>query len=107
MNIKRACILLDIETLEEKTKIRFNQGKIVTTGIPKYELVSTYDCTRSFITNLLKNNINGEGIKYITNPKKQDSNDMIALYNKDNLIDKAEMLLIEINLISKYGIYNH
>lgn len=105
VNIKRVCKFLKIETLEEKTKISFNQGKIVTTGIPKYELVSTHDCRRSFITNLLKNNINGERIKYITHPKKQDSKDMIALYNKANLIDKAEMFLSEIISISKSEIY--
>ena len=105
VNLKRVCKLLEIETLEEKTKISFNQGKIVTTGIPKHELVSTHDCRRSFITNLLENNINGERIKYITHPKKQDSKDMIALYNKANLIDKAEMFLSELNVMSKSDIY--
>ncbi|GGG37269.1 integrase [Dokdonia pacifica] len=105
VNIKRVCKLLEIETLEEKTKISFNQGKIVTTGIPKYELVSTHDCRRSFITNLLENNINGERIKYITHPKKQDSKDMIALYNKASLIDKAEMFLFELNTFNVSEIY--
>jgi hypothetical protein len=94
--LKKICKLLEINSFEQRTKISFNQGKIVTTDIPKYKLVSTHDCRRSFVTNLLSNNINGERVKYITHPKKEDSKDMMALYNKADLIDKAESFLDEI-----------
>lgn len=96
--LKKLCEMLKINSLEERTKVSFNQGKIVTTGIPKHELVTTHDCRRSFITNLLEGNVNGEKIKYITHPKKPDSKDMIALYNKANLIDKAETFLDELEV---------
>lgn len=96
--LKRFCKLSEIDSLEKRTKISFTQGKIVTADIPKHELVSTHDCRRSFITNLLKNNVNGERIKYITHSQKQDSKDMIALYNKASLIDKAELFLSELEL---------
>lgn len=48
-------MFLEIDSLEKRGKIIFNQGKIVATGIPKYDLVTTHDCRRSFITNLLDN----------------------------------------------------
>ena len=107
VNIKRVCKLFEINTPEKKTKISFNQGSIVTTDIPKHDLVSTHDCRRSFITNLLENNINSERIKYITHPKKIDSKDMISLYNKASLIDKAEMFLLELNTVSKSEVYSY
>jgi len=94
--LKKICKLLEINFFEQRTKISFNQGKIITTDIPKYKLVSIHDCRRSFITNLLSNNINGERVKYITHPKKEDSKDMMALYNKADLVDKAEVFLNEI-----------
>ena len=94
--LKSLCKLLEIDSPEKRTKISFNQGKIVSKDIPKYELVSTHDCRRSFITNLLDNTVDGEKIKYITHPKKLNSKDMIALYNKASLIDKAESFLEEL-----------
>ena len=94
--LKTLCKFLEINSPEQRTKISFNQGKIVTNDIPKFELVSTHDCRRSFITNLLKNRVDGEKIKYITHPKKQNNKDMIALYNKASLIDKAESFLEEL-----------
>lgn len=96
VNLKKVCQVLEINSPEKRTKVSFNQGQIVTTDIPKYELVTTHDCRRSFITNLLANNVSGEKIKYITHPKKLDSKDMMALYNKADLIDKAENFLAEI-----------
>lgn len=100
LSLKKLCKLLEINSLEKRTKVSFNQGKIITTGIPKHELVTTHDCRRSFITNLLEGNVNGEKIKYITHPKKADSKDMIALYNKASLIDKAETFLDELKVVN-------
>ncbi len=94
--MKKLCELLEIDSLEKRTKISFNQGKIITKDIPKYELISTHDCRRSFITNLLTNNVSGDRIKYITHPRKNDSKDMMSLYNKADLIDKAESFLEEV-----------
>ncbi len=96
VNLKRVCKVLEINSPEKRTKVSFNQGKIVTTDIPKHELVTTHDCRRSFITNLLANNVSGEKIKYITHPKRIDNKDMMALYNKADLIDKAENFLVEV-----------
>ena len=104
--LKSVCKLLEIDSPEQRTKISFNQGKIVTNDIPKYELVSTHDCRRSFITNLLSNTVDGEKIKYITHPKKQNNKDMIALYNKASLIDKAENFLEELKR-TKSEIYTY
>jgi len=96
VGLKNVCELLEINSLETRTKISFNQGKIVNEGIPKHELISTHDCRRSFITNLLANNVHGERVKYITHPKSVDTKDMMALYNKADLIDKAESFLLEL-----------
>ena len=105
-NIKIVCKLFEINSLEQRTKVSFNQGQLVTTDIPKYDLVSTHDCRRSFITNLLENNVNGDKIKYITHPQKTDTKDMMALYNKASLIDKAENFLSELEHI-KSEIYKY
>ncbi len=106
ISLKKLCGMLEINSMEKRTKVSFNQGKIITTGIPKYELITTHDCRRSFITNLLQGNVNGEKIKYITHPKKLDSKDMIALYNKASLVDKAETFLAELKVVnSKVYVY--
>lgn len=108
VNLKKFAKLAGINSLEKRTKISFNQGNIITEGIPKYSLLSTHDCRRSFITNLLSNGVSGERIKYITHPRKVDTKDMIALYNKADLLDKAEAFLEEIqncdSEIYKYSI---
>ena len=96
VGLKKVCELLEINSLETRTKISFNQGKIVNEGIPKHDLISTHDCRRSFITNLLASNVQGERVKYITHPKSVDTKDMMALYNKADLIDKAESFLLEL-----------
>lgn len=97
--IKKLCKLLEIDTLEKRTKISFNQGKIVSNDIPKYELISTHDCRRSFITNLVGCNVSSDKIKSITHPKKVNGKDMVALYNKADLVDKASGFLAEIKSI--------
>jgi len=99
ISLKKLYKLLDIDTPERRTKISFNQGKIVTKDIPKYKLISTHDCRRSFITNLSDSNVSDDKISYIAYPKKPNSKDMMALYNKSNLIDKAWNFLAEVKSI--------
>lgn len=98
-HLKILCDLLKINSLEERTKISFRDGKLETLKVPKYELVTTHDCRRSFITNLGLKGVSQDIVLSITHPKKKDSNNMMSVYNNSSMVDKAITFLNAIKKI--------
>lgn len=98
-HIKSLCAILKINTLEERTKISFRDGKLETLKIPKWQLITTHDCRRSFVTNLGLKGINQDIVAFITHPKKKDNNNMMAVYNNSSMVDKAFTFLDAIDKI--------
>ena len=98
-HIKTLCSILKIDTLEERTKISFRDGKLETVKVPKCELLTTHDFRRSFVTNLGLKGVNQDIVASITHPKKKDSNNMMAVYNNSSMVDKAFTFLDAIDKI--------
>jgi len=104
-HLKTLCDLVGVNSLEERTKISFRGGKLETLKVPKYELVTTHDCRRSFITNLGLKGVSQDIVLSITHPKKKNSNDMMAVYNNANMVDKAAVFLNAIEKIKSKVYY--
>jgi len=98
-HIKTLCAILKIDVLEERTKISFRDGKLETLKIPKWQLITTHDCRRSFVTNLGLKGVNQDIVASITHPKKKDSNNMMSVYNNSSMVDKAFTFLEAVDKI--------
>ncbi|GAA3608903.1 hypothetical protein Q4Q39_17465 [Flavivirga amylovorans] len=98
-HLKILCALLKIDSLEEHTKISFRDGKLETLKIPKYKLITTHDCRRSFVTNLGLKGINQNIVESITHPKKKNVSNMMAVYNNSSMVDKALTFLNSLDKI--------
>ena len=98
-HLKTFCELAGIDSIEERTKISFRDGKLETLKLPKYKLVSTHDCRRTFITNLGLKGVGKDIVESMSHPKKKNSNDMMAVYNNADMVDKAVVFLNAIEKI--------
>ena len=85
--IKDACKLAKIDSLENFT--RTVGGKLVTETMPKYELVSSHTCRRSFCTNMYLRGLDTLMIRSISGHKTEKS---FLMYIKVSQQQHAEMM---------------
>lgn len=93
--LKKLFKFLEIDSLEDVTLKTYRSGEIKLKK-PKYEIVTTHDCKKTFYTNLYKNKVNPTAIDNITHPDATPKNRMAKIYNKTNMLDKAKMFVDEI-----------
>lgn len=96
--LKKLFKFLEIDSLEYITRNTYRSG-IIKIEKPKYEIVSTHDCKKTFYTNLYNNNVNPIAIDNITHPDTATKNRMAKVYNKSTMLDKAKMFVDEIKKI--------
>jgi site-specific recombinase XerD len=85
--IKDACKLAGIDTLESFT--RTVGGKLITETLPKYELVQSHTCRRSFCTNMYLRGLDTMMIRSISGHKTEPS---FLKYIKVSQQQHAEMM---------------
>jgi len=97
-NLKKMFKYLKIDSLENVTLKTYRSG-IIELNKPKYQIISTHDCKKTFYTNLYNNKINPVAIDNITHPDATPKNRMAKIYNKSTMLDKAKMFVDELNKI--------
>ena len=85
--IKTACQDAKIDTLESFT--RTVGGKLITETMPKYELISSHTCRRSYCTNMYKRGLDTLMIRSISGHKTEKS---FLKYLKVSQQEHAEMM---------------
>lgn len=65
------------------------------------EIISSHDCRKSFVTNLLLSNATENIVMSVTHPDRKPKHKMAGVYNKANLLDKAKQFYDEVNRINK------
>lgn len=86
--------IIDITHDTYKSKTIIEKKKI-------YQIISTHDFRKSFVTNLNNLNIEETIIMAITHPNKKPKHAMSAVYNKSTLLDKAVKFHNEVNRVNK------
>lgn len=87
--------VIGLDSQVTETLVTYKMGKVEVSR-PKYELVSTHDGRKSFITNLAKLGANQTVVDDMTHPDKKPPNAMNRVYIKMTLIDKAKKFVDEI-----------
>lgn len=96
--LKRLFEVLEINEMEDVVLKTYRSGEIKRKR-PKYLLISTHDCRKTFYTNLFNKGMNPEAIDNMTHPDKSTENRMASVYNKSTMLDKAKMFVDGINKI--------
>lgn len=88
-----------LDTPVTETLVTYKFGKVEVQR-PKFELLSTHDGRKSFITNLAKLRANQAVVDSMTHPDKKPTNPMNKVYIKTSLMDKAKMFVDEIQKVN-------
>lgn len=65
------------------------------------DIITSHDCRKSFVTNLLLQNASENIVLQVTHPDRKPTNVMTSVYNKANLLDKAKQFIDEVNRVNK------
>lgn len=90
--LKKLFTFLNINRLEEVTKVTYKSGTIKTKE-PINKLISTHDCKGSFYSNLYEAGVSKTVIDTITHPDKPEKNAMAKVYNKVDMIVNAKFFV--------------
>jgi hypothetical protein len=102
-NLKLLFKYLELNRLEDVTKVTYRSGKI-STKEPMSNLISTHDCKGTFYSNLYALNVPEGVIDNITHPDKKPKNAMGKTYNKTDMLIKTKLFVDEIMKIDS-GVY--
>lgn len=97
-NIKTLFELVGINAIQTITNHTYKSGVIVEYK-PTNEVITTHDCRKSFVTNLLLMDGAENIVMAVTHPNKKPVHVMAGVYNKATLLDKAKQFYDEVNRI--------